>query len=112
PAPTPAGGGSGTAPIRIDVQPGQPIQVPVRPGGAGQPGGPGGPPIVIRGGQGQPAPGAAPTAPAAPAAGEPYRPITHGDITSGTAKDKPLLAVAFWLFALITVGGAVFVITR
>jgi NADH-quinone oxidoreductase subunit J len=112
--------GSGAAPIRIDLQPGQKVDVPVRPG-TGQPGGPGGPPVVLRqpgqpGGApvvirpGQPAPGA----PGAPGAGSaaPYQPHNHGDVTTGTAKQKPLLAIAFWVFALITVGGAVFVITR
>jgi NADH-quinone oxidoreductase subunit J len=116
-----SGAGSGSGPLRIDVQPGQRVDVPVRPG-AGQPGGPGGPPIVLR----QPGqPGAAPPVtlrpgqpgqpmPGAAGAAEPgaYTPPTHGDIHTGTAKQKPLLALAFWLFALITVGGALFVITR
>jgi NADH-quinone oxidoreductase subunit J len=43
---------------------------------------------------------------------EPYRPHDYGDIDTGTGATSKPMALAFWLFALITVGGAIFVITR
>jgi NADH-quinone oxidoreductase subunit J len=91
PGPTPPGRGD-----VITIRPGEKINQPVNPlGRGGQPG-------VLRPGQ----PGKAPAAAAGQGA-EP--PGEHGDVVVSHNK---LSALFFWLFALIVVGGAAFVITR
>lgn len=104
------GGGSGTT-QRIDLQPGQPVMQPVQRGND-----PPTAPVRVNpgaapGGVKTLPPGTRPLPGTASAVRE-YRPPDHGDIRSAAGADNKLMAVAFWLFALIAVGGAIFVITR
>jgi NADH-quinone oxidoreductase subunit J len=99
--------GRGTA-TRIELAPGERILQPVTPppGGATPPvrvGG-NGPRVVVGSGSAR--------AGSAAVVDKPYRPYDPGDIRTGTGSSNKLMALAFWLFAAVTVGGAIFVITR
>lgn len=58
-------------------------------------------------------PGQAAAAPGTPGAPAEHGAAAPGDATAGSlSEDSPAAAVFFWLFALMVVGGSVFVITR
>jgi len=87
----PAAGSGSAGGTRIQLEPGKQVMVPVG---------------------GRQAGAAAGSGSAQAKAPELYRPHDYGDIDTSTGAASKPMALAFWLFALITLGGAIFVITR